>query len=96
MRHQPRDCTKYWKDICTKAEGSYVQIAQDGGVAAVATPYDKQLAEINREVACTTLTYGDRSMQAAGEAKKVAAGPGRTSRGGPRCVPGQGRPRGQL
>ena len=32
------------------AEGSYVQIAQNGGVAPVATPFDKRLAEINTRV----------------------------------------------
>jgi len=64
---------KYWQDICAKSEGSYVQIAQDGGVAAVATPYDRRLSEINSELTRTTLTYGDRRMQAAGEAKKVDA-----------------------
>jgi Mg-chelatase subunit ChlD len=64
---------KYWQDICTKAEGSYVQIAQDGGVVAVATPYDKDLAKINTELARSTLTYGDRGRQLAGEDKKEAA-----------------------
>src|SRR5262249_18851932 len=44
---------KYWKDICLKAEGSYVQIAADGGVVAVATPYDKDLARINAELSKT-------------------------------------------
>src|SRR6516225_9592545 len=42
---------KFWKDICAKAEGQYVQIAADGGVVAVATPYDKRLSEINTEMA---------------------------------------------
>jgi Mg-chelatase subunit ChlD len=64
---------KYWQDICSKSEGAYVQIAQDGGVAAVATPFDKRLSEINSEMSKTTLPFGDRAMQAAGEAKKAAA-----------------------
>jgi Mg-chelatase subunit ChlD len=65
------ECTKYWKDICVKAEGSYVNIAQDGGtVAAIPTEYDKRLAEINTELARTTLTYGDRRRQEADNAKK--------------------------
>src|SRR5262249_45388493 len=64
---------KFWQDICHKAEGSYVQIAQDGGVVAVATPYDKRLTEINSELAKTTLTYGDKRKQMEGEAKKEAA-----------------------
>jgi Mg-chelatase subunit ChlD len=66
------ECTKFWKDICVKAEGSFVQIPQDGGVkTVVATPFDKRLAEINREMADTTLVYGDRGKKDADE-KKVA------------------------
>jgi Mg-chelatase subunit ChlD len=64
---------KYWEEICGKAGGNYVQIAANGGVMAVATPYDKDLAKINGELARTTLTYGDRNRQLRGEAKKVVA-----------------------
>jgi hypothetical protein len=64
---------KYWEDICKQGGGSYIQIAADGGVVAIATPFDKELAKINGELARTTLTYGDRSRQMRGEAKKEAA-----------------------
>src|SRR6266567_7285259 len=30
------ECARFWRDICLKAEGSYVQIEQDGGVVPVA------------------------------------------------------------
>jgi Mg-chelatase subunit ChlD len=60
------EARKHWQEICLKAEGSYVQIAQDGGVAAVETPYDKDLAALNTELAGTTLAYGR------GERKKDA------------------------
>jgi Mg-chelatase subunit ChlD len=60
---------KYWQDICRKAEGEFVQIAQDGGVVAVATPYDKDLERLNAELTKTTLTYGDRREQALGLVK---------------------------
>jgi Mg-chelatase subunit ChlD len=56
-------CAKAWRDICTKAEGSYVQIAQDGGVVAVATPYDKDLAELNGKLSQTAVVYGDRDAR---------------------------------
>jgi Mg-chelatase subunit ChlD len=74
------DTAKYWKDICTKAEGSYVAIAQDGGVVAVATPFDKRLAEINGELAKTTVVFGSEKDQALGkqraaEAEALPAGP---------------------
>lgn len=67
------ECRKYWQEICVKAEGTYVQIAQGGGVVAIATPYDKRLSEINADLARSTVTYGDAGMRAAGEAKKEAA-----------------------
>jgi Mg-chelatase subunit ChlD len=64
---------KFWQDICRKAEGSYVQIAQDGGVVAIPTPFDKRLAEINGELAKSALTYGDRTRRLESDAKKDAA-----------------------
>ncbi len=75
------DCTKFWKDICVKAEGSFVQIPQDGGVKqVVATPFDKRLAEINREMADTTLVFGskekkDGDFRKLDEAKALPSGP---------------------
>jgi Mg-chelatase subunit ChlD len=68
------DCTKFWKDICVKAEGSFVQIPQDGGVRqVVSTPHDKRLAEINTELARSTLVYGKEADQARGLAKNKDA-----------------------
>src|SRR5258707_1717812 len=50
------ECQRFWKDIAVKSEGSYVGIQQDGGVvAAVATPFDNRLGEINTELSRTTL-----------------------------------------
>jgi Mg-chelatase subunit ChlD len=37
--------TPIWQEIARKAEGRFVQIAQDGGVQTVATPFDGRLAE---------------------------------------------------
>jgi len=66
------DCTKFWKDICVKAEGSYVQIAQDGGVKqVVVTPFDKDLAEINSELTRSTLVFGSKDRQEADKGKKA-------------------------
>jgi Mg-chelatase subunit ChlD len=68
------DCTKFWKDICVKAEGSFVQIPQDGGVkTVVATPFDKRLSEINGALATSTLVYGRAEEQARGLAKNKDA-----------------------
>ena len=50
-----------------------MQIAQEGGVVAIATPFDKDLAKINAELARNTVTYGDARTRGAGEAKKAEA-----------------------
>src|SRR5262249_3757983 len=61
-------------DICTKAEGQFAQIAQDGGVQIVATPFDKRLSEINGELAKDVLVFGaDRTLRADAEKKKEEA-----------------------
>src|SRR4051794_12513873 len=39
------EAKKHWQEICAKAGGTFAQIAQDGGVQQVETPYDKELAE---------------------------------------------------
>jgi Mg-chelatase subunit ChlD len=72
------ECTKYWKDICLKAEGSYAAIPQEGGVVAVATPFDARLAEINGDLAKSTVVFGDRrkrdeDSKKADEAKALPA-----------------------
>jgi len=67
------NCTKHWKDIAIKAEGSFVAIAQEGGVVAVATPFDKRLGEINDEMAKRTLVYGSRRKQADDKEKATEA-----------------------
>lgn len=64
---------KFWRDICVKAEGSYVQIAQDGGVVAVATPFDAELGKLNSELAKTILVFGDDKARERGEARKKDA-----------------------
>src|SRR5262245_4227362 len=67
------DCARSWRDICAKAEGSYVQIEQGGGVVAIATPFDKELGVINDDLTKTTLVYGDRRKKAESKEKTEAA-----------------------
>jgi hypothetical protein len=71
------ECRKYWQDICVKAEGTFVQIAQEGGVLAVATPFDKRLGEINTELARGTVVYGGAKLRemATGRLEKAATLP---------------------
>jgi Mg-chelatase subunit ChlD len=70
-----RDTTtqKYWREICSLAEGSYVQIDQQGGpIVAVATPFDADLAKINVELNGTILVFGRAEAQSKGLAAKAA------------------------
>ena len=55
--------TPIWKEIAKLAEGDYVAIAQSGGVAAISTPVDAKIAEINRELGGTVVAYGDRALR---------------------------------
>ena len=62
------------QDICRLAEGSYVQIDAHGGpVVALETPFDRDLARINGELAKRTLSFGTVAAQTAG-AEKAKAG----------------------
>jgi hypothetical protein len=67
------DCTKYWKDIASKSEGSFAAIPQAGGVVAIATPYDAPLAKLNTALVDTTLAYGGRATRATVAAKSADA-----------------------
>jgi Mg-chelatase subunit ChlD len=58
------ECTRIWKDIAAKAEGSYAAIPQEGGVVVIDTPFDKRLAALNGELTKTTLVWGDAKQQA--------------------------------
>ena len=77
------ECTRYWKDICRLAEGSFVQIDQQGGpIVTVATPYDKDLGDINRELTKGTLVYGAPMTQATAKNKRDAVLGGGVGGGG--------------
>ncbi len=70
---QDKATQQVWQDIVTKANGSYAQIAQDGGVVAIATPFDKDLAELNGKLLKTNVCYGSAKDQIAGQMKNASA-----------------------
>src|SRR5712691_5379114 len=47
-----------WEAIARRGRGQYFSIAQDGGVQAIATPYDEQLGALGRKLGGTFLAYG--------------------------------------
>ncbi|HEX3149853.1 MAG TPA: vWA domain-containing protein [Gemmataceae bacterium] len=68
------EAKKHWMEICAKAGGSFAQIAQDGGVKPVDTPYDKELADLNGKLLQTNVCYGEAKDRKAGVEKNLAAG----------------------
>jgi hypothetical protein len=51
-------CRTHWQKIARLGEGKYVAIDQSGGMAAVSTPHDKALAELERKITASRLFYG--------------------------------------
>lgn len=47
-----------WQELARLADGQYLAIAGDGGVVAVATPYDKQLNDLSSKVNLTYVAFG--------------------------------------
>ena len=47
-----------WKKISRAGEGQYFAIAQDGGVVAIATPFDAELSRLGTKIGGTYMAYG--------------------------------------
>ncbi len=58
-----QDAERMWKDIARRSEGKFFAIAQTGGVVASATPFDKELGELNDKLAGTMVAWGKKSAR---------------------------------
>jgi len=67
------EAKKVWLEVCSKAGGTFAQIAQDGGVQQIDTPYDKELGEINGKLVKTNVCWGLEKDRKDGDEKKVVA-----------------------
>ena len=47
-----------WQMIAQRGQGQYFSIAQDGGVQAIASPYDEQLGQLASKLGKTFVAYG--------------------------------------
>ena len=65
--------TPIWQEIARLAEGEFFQIDQSGGVRAIATPYDEELAALGLRLNATMMGYGDLRQQAANTARRERA-----------------------
>ncbi|AGC42741.1 hypothetical protein MYSTI_01393 [Myxococcus stipitatus DSM 14675] len=61
-----------WKYVAKLTDGSFDTIEQSGGMVAVATPYDDELAKVNSALASKTLYTGKAEVQAANVARAQA------------------------
>lgn len=60
-----------WQEMARLADGQYLEIAGDGGAIIVATPFDKELADLNAKLNGTYVAFGARG--AAGAESQTAA-----------------------
>ncbi len=67
------DTVPIWKDIADRAEGRYFRVEQSGGAILASTPFDKELAELSREMDGTRLYYGDEKVVAESMGRKEVA-----------------------
>lgn len=54
----------FWQEISQLANGAYAAIEHNGGVVAISTPYDEQLARLDAGIHLTMLDYGDDGIRA--------------------------------
>ncbi len=68
------ETAKAWRYVAKLTDGTFDTIGQSGGMLAVATPYDAELAKVNAEIASKTLYTGTAAVQAEnrGRAEQMA------------------------
>jgi Mg-chelatase subunit ChlD len=69
---QDNSATADWHQVASLGQGSYFQVEQSGNAVAIATPYDKKLAELSNKLDKTRLFYGNDEEKAK-QASKMAA-----------------------
>jgi hypothetical protein len=67
------EATPIWREIASSGSGRYAAIRQDGGMLALETPHDADLARLNAELGDTVVAYGGASDRAEIEAKRNRA-----------------------
>ena len=58
------ETTPVWQAIAGRGQGQYFSIAQNGGVQAITTPYDKDIAELGARLGSTYVSYGGGAGEA--------------------------------
>lgn len=68
-----RVTTKIWREIATLGGGSFAQIAQDGAMTAVETPFDGRIEALNMRLSDTVTPYGDRARREKTDSQRALA-----------------------
>jgi Mg-chelatase subunit ChlD len=69
---QDSSATGDWQQVASLGQGSYFQVEQSGNAVAIATPYDKKLAELSSKLDKTRFFYGNDEEKARQAGKKAA------------------------
>jgi hypothetical protein len=67
------ETTTVWRKVAELSEGKFAAVAQSGGMVAIATPMDGELAELNRKLGGTFIAYGGAGERRAFQAKLAAS-----------------------
>jgi hypothetical protein len=65
--------TQVWQSIASSGAGRFARVEQSGGMVALATPMDDELAQLNEALAGTVVAYGDAPMRKEIEDKRERA-----------------------
>jgi Mg-chelatase subunit ChlD len=66
------ETTAEWQRMAQLGQGSYFAVAQSGSAVAVASPYDRELAELSAKLDATRMYYGSAADKAKAEEKEAA------------------------
>jgi uncharacterized protein YegL len=66
------ETTESWRAIAHAGNGEYFVIAEDGGVQAIASPYDEELDQLSQQLGRTYVPYGF-GAGAAGDGRRAEA-----------------------
>ncbi|MEH6826008.1 MAG: vWA domain-containing protein [Motiliproteus sp.] len=69
---QHGDTVKPWKEIASLSQGHYFQVDQAGSAVAIATPFDRQLAKVSKDLDATRLYHGTEEEKVKQRAKRDA------------------------
>lgn len=64
--------SREWQKIAALGAGEYFQVDASGSAVAIATPYDRRLATLSKELDATRLYYGDSKTRAEKQSKLSA------------------------